>query len=174
MSVFPAAPHDHTACFAGTMKSALALAEAQGLTLTPLRRRVLEIVLASHRPMGAYDVLAELGRSYASTPAPPTVYRALDFLLRHGFVHRIESLNAYVACFAPARRHATHFLLCRGCGRAAEIEAPTLCAALDQASKAAGFRTEREMVEIAGLCSDCAAAADRAADSSSIPSVSTC
>jgi len=165
---FPAAPHDHTACFAGTIKAAVTLAETLGLSLTSLRRRVLEIVAASHRPMGAYDVLAELGRTYASRPAPPTVYRALDFLLRHGFVHRIESLNAYVACFAPATRHAAHFLLCRVCGRVAEIEAPALSLVLDEVSKAADFKIEREIVEIAGLCSDCMA------DSSSIPSVSAC
>src|SRR6185437_7641314 len=102
------------ACMAATLQSAEALAGARGEKLTKLRRRVLEIVLESHTPMGAYDVLATLARDGAK-PAPPTVYRALDFLRAQGFVHRIDSLNAFAACFAPARAHRSHFFLCCGC-----------------------------------------------------------
>jgi len=122
-----------------------------------LRRRVLEIVLASHRPMGAYEVLAAMTRDGAK-PQPPTVYRALDFLRAQGFVHRIDSLNAFAACFAPDKAHLGHFLLCRACGKAAEIEDAALDAALAAASGRLGFHAEREIVEITGVCADCASA----------------
>ena len=143
--------HDHRDCVVATLEAAGRL----GAALTPLRRQVLEIVLESHRPMGAYDVLGQLART-GKRPAPPTVYRALDFLTRAGFVHRIDSLSAFVACFAPAKAHRSHFLLCRACGRAAEIEDTALDAALAKAARSGGFAPERETVEITGMCLECA------------------
>jgi Fur family zinc uptake transcriptional regulator len=137
-----------------TLASAEALAQSRGEKLTPLRRRVLEIVLESHRPAGAYDILGALVRD-GGKPAPPTVYRALDFLRAQGFVHRIDSLNAFAACFAPARAHRSHFLLCRACGSVSEIENAALDAALASAASKAGFTVENETVEITGLCADC-------------------
>ena len=150
---FPA--HDHHACMAGTLAAAETLARNRGERLTPLRRRVLEIVLASHRPIGAYDVLAALASDHRK-PAPPTVYRALEFLLAQGFVHRIDSLSAFVGCFAPEKAHRSRFFLCLRCGRAAEIEDTRLDDALVAAAIRAGFVTERETVELAGVCRDCA------------------
>ena len=147
-------PHDHAACKADTLATAEALAKDRGEKLTKLRRRVLEIVLESHRPMGAYDVLSELARD-GTKPAPPTVYRALDFLRAQGFVHRIDSRNAFAACFAPGKPHRSHFLLCRACGQAAEIGDVSLDSALADAAGRAGFATEGETVEITGLCADC-------------------
>jgi Fur family transcriptional regulator, zinc uptake regulator len=148
------APHDHRACMADTLVAAESLAQSRGEKLTKLRRRVLEIVLESHRPMGAYDMLGALARD-GGKPAPPTVYRALDFLRVQGFVHRIDSLNAFVACFAPAKAHRSHFLLCRACGSATEIEDEALESALASAAARADFAAERETVEIKGLCADC-------------------
>lgn len=148
--------HDHKAC----MANSLLVAEGLGTKLTPLRRRVLEIVLASHKPVGAYDVLAALARDGVAKPAPPTVYRALDFLCGNGFVHRIDSLNAFVACFAPERAHRSRFFLCRVCGRASEIEDETLDRALSRAANRAGLRVERETIEITGVCAECASRAD--------------
>ena len=145
--------HDHRACMVGS----LVVAERLGAKLTPLRRRVLEIVLESHKPMGAYDVLAALARDGAK-PAPPTVYRTLDFLTRQGFVHRIDSLNAFVACFAPDKSHRSRFFLCRACGRASEIEDAALDLALAAAAKRAGVTVERETIEITGVCAECASA----------------
>jgi len=150
--------HDHKAC----MASSLAVAETLGPKLTALRRRVLEIVLASHKPMGAYDVLAVLARD-GGKPQPPTVYRALDFLNREGLVHRIDSLNAFAACFAPEKSHRGHFLLCRACGRAAEIADPALDAALKAAAAKAGLRVDRETVEITGVCAECSSVAPKGA-----------
>ena len=154
-NAFPPARHDHAPCMREALAAADALARRRGLRFTPLRRRVLEIILGGHRPLGAYDILRTLGENGAREPAPPTVYRALDFLLREGFVHRIDTLNAYVACFAPERRHRTHFLLCRSCGRAAELDHRALGSALERAAADSGFAIERETVEIAGLCAVC-------------------
>ena len=150
--------HDHGPCMRAAMAEADALAQEQGLRFTPLRRRVLEILLESHRPVGAYEVLAALAVQ-GTRPAPPTVYRALDFLIAAGLVHRIDTQNAYIACFAPGRRHRTHFLLCRSCGAVTEIEHVALQSALVHAAAEAGFAVERETVEISGLCAACAAAA---------------
>jgi len=150
-NIFPRA-HDHKSCQTSALHAAETLAEKRGVRLTPLRRRVLEIVLMSHRPMGAYDVLKELS---PEKPQPPTVYRALDFLLAQGFVHRIDSLNAYIGCFSPERRHRSYFLLCSRCGRAAEIDDDALVTALGHAAHAANFAVQRETVEISGLCSEC-------------------
>ena len=111
-------------------------------------------MLESHKPMGAYDVLGQLARA-GKRPAPPTVYRALDFLTRAGFVHRIDSLSAFVACFAPAKAHRSHFLLCRACGRAAEIEDTALDAALAQRRALgrlrAGARDGRDHGHVPGM-----------------------
>jgi Fur family zinc uptake transcriptional regulator len=148
------AAHDHHACMADTLAAAESLAQSRGEKLTKLRRRVLEIVLESHRPAGAYDILGALARD-GGKPAPPTVYRALDFLRAQGFVHRIDSLNAFAACFAPAKAHRSHFLLCRACGSASEIEDATLESALAAAASRTGFTAENETVEITGLCADC-------------------
>jgi Fur family zinc uptake transcriptional regulator len=154
VNTFPHPPHDHYTCKSDTLAAAEALAQSRGARLTPLRRLVLEVVLESHRPVGAYDVLAALTRD-GVRPAPPTVYRALDFLRAQGFVHRIDSRNAFVACFTPAKPHRSHFLLCRGCGRAAEIDDAALDSALADASDRAGFTAENETVELTGLCADC-------------------
>jgi len=143
--------HDHAVCMATTLSAATSL----GAKLTPLRRRVLAIVLESHTPLGAYDVLAALARD-GTRPAPPTVYRALDFLKAQGLVHRIDSRNAFVACFAPGKAHRNHFLLCDKCGRAVELGDDGLDAALEAASRAKGFVVERQTVEITGKCADCA------------------
>jgi Fur family zinc uptake transcriptional regulator len=135
--------HDHGACLAASL--------AGSESLTPLRRRVLEIVAASHCPLGAYEILKSL-----ASDAPPTVYRALAHLQKSGLVHRIDSRNAYIACFAQTGRpHKSHFLLCRQCGQAHEIRSETLSRDIAQAAARMAFAVERETVEIAGLCAAC-------------------
>src|SRR5918999_799750 len=107
----PFHPHDHLSCIGDALDRAAVLCDQRGARLTPLRRRVLELVWRGHEPVGAYDLLAQMGRA-----APPTVYRALDFLIEQGLVHRIESLNAYVGCDRPEAAHASQFLICTDCG----------------------------------------------------------
>ena len=124
--------------------------------MTAPRRRVLELLLQAGGPMKAYDLIAKFGENGAAAK-PPTVYRALEFLSRQGFAHRIESLNAYMACRFGEATHTAAFLICTCCGETQEIEgmAP---ANLDQAAKDAGYLLSSITVEARGLCSPCAAA----------------
>jgi Fur family zinc uptake transcriptional regulator len=154
----PVAPHDHSACVARAVDTAAALCERRGLRLTPVRRRVLEIVWRQHAPIGAYEILAELAKERAKA-APPTVYRALEFLIEAGLVHRIDSLNAFLGCDDPARAHIAQFLVCRACHRVQEVDDPTIQRVLAERARSTGFRIEPTSLEIKGLCSDCAAKA---------------
>jgi Fur family zinc uptake transcriptional regulator len=149
------AVHDHAACVEHAVSSAVALCGRQGLNLTPVRRRVLEIVWRSHGPIGAYQILAELSKEREKA-APPTVYRALEFLVGAGLVHRIDSLNAFMGCDEPGHAHVAQFLVCRACHRVAEIDDPALHRALAEKSRAMGFRIEPTSLEIKGLCGECA------------------
>lgn len=142
------------------MDAAARLSEERSIRLTPLRRRVFEIVSQSHRPMGAYDILATLTKDRARAgerAAPPTVYRALEFLMEAGLVHRIDSLNAFVACFTPLHAHKSYFLLCDACGTAQEIEDGSLHRLLSDTAKRAGFAAKHETVELRGKCAACQA-----------------
>lgn len=147
-------PHDHAACRADALDRAEAGCAARRLQLTPVRRRVLELLLAAPRAQGAYDLLENLRQERLGSQ-PPVVYRALDFLVRNGFAHRLEKLNAYVACARSGPEpHDAAFLICDECGRVAETcgEAP---ARLGQAAHAAGFDIERVVVEALGRCPAC-------------------
>src|SRR5690606_6370026 len=127
--------------------------------LTTLRRRVLELVWQSHRPMGAYDLLDILAREDDRRPAPPTVYRALDFLQEQGLVHRIASLNAFIGCASPEHVHQGHFHICRICRVAFELDQSLIQPAISKVAEQLGFTVESETVEIAGLCTRCREAA---------------
>jgi Fur family transcriptional regulator, zinc uptake regulator len=116
---------------------------------------VLELVWTSHEPVGAYDILSSLGGD-GRRAAPPTVYRALEFLLEQGLVHRIESLNAFVGCADPKAPHSGQFLLCTTCGTATEIADAGIQAALAGAAGRAGFRAGHVTLEVKGLCRRCA------------------
>ncbi|KPB34041.1 Transcriptional regulator [Pseudomonas savastanoi pv. phaseolicola] len=144
------------------MHSALAEADAlcakQGLRLTNLRRRVLELVWQSHKPLGAYDILAVLSDEDGRRAAPPTVYRALDFLLENGLVHRIASLNAFTGCNHPTHAHQGQFLICRLCHAAIELQHPAISNAIIDAAAGVGFAVEGQTVEIVGVCAGCKAA----------------
>jgi Fur family zinc uptake transcriptional regulator len=130
----------------------------KNLQLTPLRRAVLAIVGENPAPLGAYQIIEALSRREGKGIAPPTVYRTLDFFLEHGFLHRIESRNAYARCEHIDHAHQSVLLLCEKCGRSAEIEDAALTRALQATAERAGFVASRPMVEIAGLCRDCAGA----------------
>ncbi len=150
--------HDHRHCVDVALAEAQSACERRRLRLTPLRRRVLELVWRGHAPVKAYDILERLRREGRGA-APPTVYRALAFLLEAGLVHRIESLNAYVGCGGPGTPHIGQFLICRRCSTVAEIDAPAIARALVADARRLGFRADRQTVEIKGLCADCRASA---------------
>ncbi len=131
-----------------------AFAAEHGLAWTPLRRQVYERVLVAQRPIGAYDLLAELEPQRGRVP-PTTVYRALDFLVEHGFIHRIESKNAFLACCEIGVPHEGQFLICDSCGDTVEIPGGDLAKQLSASEPAHGFEVHHQVVELSGLCGHC-------------------
>lgn len=117
-SALPYRPHNHDACVTQALADARAICQQHNARLTPTRERVLELIWQSHKPLGAYDVLAVLAED-GHNAAPPTVYRALDFLQQYGLVHRIASLNAFTGCTHAGKSHNGMFLICRSCGKRA-------------------------------------------------------
>lgn len=146
--------HNHAQCIAKGVHAADVFCKDAGLRLTPTRRRVLEILLEQHRAMGAYEVLDTL-RDEGLGSQPPVAYRALEFLVRHGFAHRIERLNAFIACAHPGEDHAPAFLICRGCDSVAEAPSEITKGRLGEAAHSAGFKIERAVIEAVGLCPAC-------------------
>jgi Fur family zinc uptake transcriptional regulator len=159
---FPADPafaaHDHAHCASDALIRAEAVAEAAGARLTPVRRRVLEILLEDHRALGAYDVLRRLTAEGFGNQ-PPVAYRALEFLVEHGLAHRIQRLNAFTACTHVGEAHAPAFLICRVCSVVAEADAGPARKALEAGAANLGFRIERSTLEAVGLCPACIGAA---------------
>ncbi|MET4806367.1 Fur family zinc uptake transcriptional regulator [Limibacillus sp. MBR-115] len=153
-AAFGTTEHDHQRCQERALGEAEALCEKRGLRLTEIRRAVLEIVWNRHAPVGAYDILDTLSNDRGRI-APPTVYRALDFLLGQGLIHRIESLNAYVGCPVPGEKHISQFLICRDCGSAAEVSDPAIDQAIDSVLAHLKFEAGRRTLEIEGLCGRC-------------------
>jgi len=157
-SVFPAPDHDHGRCTSAAIAHAEMLCAARAQRLTPMRRHVLEALLGSHRPLGAYEIIERLAGH--GRPAPITVYRALDFLRDNGLVHRIESRNAFLACAHDHDAAAmVAFLICERCGSVGEIPAATMAQSLGAAARATGFAPKLSVVEITGTCAHCQKAA---------------
>ena len=148
------ADHDHAHCATDALARAEAIAAAKRLRLTPVRRRALEILLAEHRALGAYEVLERLAaEGYGNQP--PVAYRALDFLVRHGLAHRIRRLNAFAACTRPGEAHSPAFFICDKCDSVAEAPGRAIRAAVEEAAEALGFEVERTSIEAVGLCPAC-------------------
>ena len=146
--------HDHTACIHDGAAAAQAYCAKHGLQFTDQRRRVLEILLEEHRALGAYEILDRL-RAAGFPAQPPIAYRALDFLTSHGFAHKIEGLNAFIACAHMGKHHAPAFLICRDCNAVAETYVDPMRGDLGQAAQQAGFSVERAVIEVEGLCPNC-------------------
>ncbi|MBD3617894.1 MAG: transcriptional repressor [Chromatiales bacterium] len=142
------------ALVAAHLARAESVCAASGARLTPLRRRVLELVIRSGRPVGAYELLDQL-RAAGHRGAPPTVYRALEFLQQQGLVHRIAMANAYVACSHPGDEHPALIFVCTECGNALELEETQLKASVAARAAAVGFRVPGQPIEVAGTCPLC-------------------
>jgi Fur family zinc uptake transcriptional regulator len=167
--VFHAPDHDHDRCTADALKHAEARCAERAQRLTPIRRQVLEVLLGSHKPLGAYEIMdravvrggspAASGSSPAASerkPAPITVYRALDFLRENGLVHRIESRNAFVACVSHhADGDLVVFLICEHCGAVGEASSAAAANQLKAAAGSAGFTPKAPVIEISGVCAHC-------------------
>ncbi len=162
LPVFHAPDHDHERCSTDAMAVAEAVCREHGQRLTPIRRNVLAVLLGSHKPLGAYEIIDRLAPETAGRrgprPAPITAYRALEFLRENGLVHRIESRNAFIAC---VHNHAMGalvvFLICEDCGVVGEASSAEVATTLASAARAAGFTPKSPVIEITGVCSHCRA-----------------
>jgi Fur family zinc uptake transcriptional regulator len=159
-SPFRPAAHDHSACVQDALADAEAYCRRHRLRLTENRRRVLEIIWRGHGPVKAYDIIDTMNAAGRKT-APPTVYRALEFLLEAGLVHRVDSLNAFVGCPRSPGAHHAQLLICSHCGTIAEIEDPAIREVVDQQSARHGFAVEPQTLEIRGACPACRRASQR-------------
>ncbi|MGB9298629.1 MAG: transcriptional repressor [Pseudolabrys sp.] len=157
-TVFPKPDHDHQRCASDAIAHPEVICAARKERLTPTRRRVLEALLASHQPLGAYELIDRLSVRGAR-PAPITVYRALDFLRDQELVHRIESRNAFIAC---VHNHESSdpvvFLICEKCGAVGEAASAAVADTIKNASRAVGFVPKTPVIEISGICAHCKAA----------------
>ena len=151
---FPPRRHDHAACIAAGLARAEEACRIGRERLTENRRAVLELLLAGHRPLGAYEIVERFdwrGRR----PAPAQIYRALSFLESLGLVHRIASRNAYVACSRPGEEHGTAFLVCERCEAVAEVDGAGLGRVVHDLAGASGFELRTHVLEAVGRCSEC-------------------
>jgi Fur family zinc uptake transcriptional regulator len=143
--------HDDAQSFVRAVEHA---SEERGLRLTPLRKEVLELVAAAGKPVKAYDLLDQLRERHGNA-APPTVYRALDFLLENGFIHKLESINAFVSCHHPAEAHQVPFLICDNCASAQEVCDERVAELIEAQAKTFGFRPQAQTLEVHGICKNC-------------------
>ena len=149
--------HDHEHCVAQALADADRICLARGVRLTERRRRVLELIWRNHDVVTAYQLLEDLQREDPKAK-PPTVYRALEFLQDNGLVHRIESMNGFTRCEDPGHASSGQFLICTQCGAVAELQAPGLVEALNDACVAKGFTPRSHTIEVRGRCGDCVGA----------------
>lgn len=151
---YPFQEHNHQNCQARVLAEAERICRSRGARLTRLRRHVLEIVSRSHAPVGAYDILEQMN-SNGRRQALISVYRALDFLMDQGLVHRLSSLNAFIACMLSSRSHSALFLICRSCRTVAELYSSTVEKMIRNDAGNEGFIAENQMVEVRGVCRYC-------------------
>ncbi len=151
--------HNHAACIEQALENAHTHCARHKLQFTPVRRRVLEILLQRHQALGAYEILDILTQEGLGSQ-PPVAYRALDFLVKNGLAHRIEQVNAYTACAHPGQDHIPAFLVCRSCKAVAEAETDMVKNRLNIAAQASGFKIETIVVEAQGLCPACCETAE--------------
>ncbi len=126
-----------------------------GVGLTETRRKVFDLVVKAGQPVGAYRLL-EAMQDKGTRVMPPTVYRALNFLQGKGLVHRIESLNAFIACTRSEQEHEGQFLICSDCGKTEELADESVSEMLRERATSHGFTLTQQTIELRGLCKDCA------------------
>lgn len=149
-------PQHHVDDASGFVREVERACAERGLRLTPIRTEALRLIAAADRPIKAYDLLDRMKAAHAAA-APPTVYRALEFLLANGFVHKLESINAYIGCHHPCTaQHSVPFLICDRCLHAVELEDAQVVTLLENSALALGFRAQAQTLEVHGLCADCA------------------
>lgn len=161
MSTLPAqSPHNHSLCIEQALTTARSHCEKNKVRLTELRELVLELVWQSHQPLGAYQLMDMLRERYSGNVAPPTVYRALDFLQTQGLVHKLATLNAYIGCSQLSQLqnppHQPSFFICEQCHNAMEVNTPRISQAIYEIASNNQFSAKDNAVEVMGLCNYCA------------------
>lgn len=154
-STYTYSNHDHHGCRQAAVRTAELLCQQRGVRFTEIRKQILELIWESHRAVKAYDLLDKV-KLKSSSAKPTTVYRALDFLLEQGLIHKVESLNAYIGCSHADRKHEQLLLTCTQCHEVEERTAERVMDAIAQELQQAGFVHQYKAVEIHGLCAKCA------------------
>jgi len=152
---FPGTGHDHDVCRNQALTQAEEILARTGGRLTRDRKAVLDALLDSHQAQGAYELMDRIDW-HGRRPAPAVIYRALDFLVSHGLAHKIESLNAFMACPQAGSPHKPMIMICTSCSQVAEFEAPAIGRAITRSAKESGFIAHSTTVEVSGLCETCA------------------
>ena len=146
--------HEHKQCQAQARANAEAICHQKGVRFTELRKQVLELIWESHEPAKAYDLLARIDQNTAAIK-PPTIYRALDFLLEHGLIHKLDSLNAYIGCNHPMTQHDCYFLICSECGRVDECCDERFGDMISGVTAENDFQVKDVTFEMIGICGQC-------------------
>ena len=146
--------HDHTHCIAEALDQAERVCEKAGERFTDLRRQVFELIWAGHKPVKAYDLMADLAAKRSGV-APATIYRTLEFLQSQGLVHKLETLNAYLGCSHPDRKHEGHFLICEHCDEVHEVDQASIGRLITRVAGEQQFKVNRTTIELSGLCQAC-------------------
>ena len=146
--------HNHSECVSEALDTAEHLCVERGVQLTPIRHQVLELIWESHKAVKAYELLDRL-KPLQQAAKPATIYRALDFLIEQGLIHRVESLNAFVGCRCSGHQHEQLLLICKHCQEVEERSAPDVMLALSQEFKQAGFMVHSKAIEVHGICAKC-------------------
>jgi Fur family zinc uptake transcriptional regulator len=146
--------HNHDCCISLALESAQSVCQDKNIRLTPIRQRIFELIWATHKAIGAYDLLAILQREDPKAK-PVTIYRALDFLLAAGLIHKVASLNAFIGCAHPDTKHNAVLLICDGCQNAQEVEAQEIYESICTVANKNAFQPQQLTLELHGFCSDC-------------------
>lgn len=146
--------HNHAQCLHEAMATAARLCQERGVQLTPIRQQILALIWSDHKAVKAYDLLDRI-KPLQSGAKPATVYRALDFLIEQGLIHRIESLNAFIGCTCPDHQHELLLLICKQCNEVEERSAPDVMRSLTAEIKHANFIAQNKAIEIHGVCNKC-------------------
>jgi len=148
--------HDHTQCIQSALTKAAQICDRSGARLTALRKKVLELVWHSHRPIGAYELMEMLEQnSDRKRVAPPTVYRALDFLIEQGLIRKVHSLNAFIGCSNPSNHHSDALFICLACGFTEEVPSTPIQQAINFSASQNRFQVENNILEVVGYCKQC-------------------
>lgn len=146
--------HDHKKCVSEALGMAEHLCVVRGVQLTPIRHQVLELIWDSHKAVKAYELLDRI-RPLQHAAKPATIYRALDFLIEQGLIHRVESLNAFVGCSCSGHQHELLLLICKHCNEVEERPAPKVMTVLSEEFNQAGFVAHSKAIEAQGICVKC-------------------